>query len=386
MERAHAQAKPIASAKVVAPLASAPPAKAPNVAPSARAEESAKAPANAKAPEAPKAGSKPESPKAAPKAAELGKASAKPVEPAAKSALVAPIGTTAPDDDAARVERSKQLFDAGAKAYEEHRYKDAIDSFRAANALTENPAFSFNIGIAYEDMGDPAMALRHYRDYVRQVPHAPDTDAVEDRIERIEDILAAKGIQQITVLSVPEGARLSIDGKPLGITPWTGELPPGHHEATLELAGYRTESRDFDLPTKRSIDVPITLRTAPVPDHKPVYLTPPPASPGVLSSIHVETWAVLGVGVVSLGTALGFELSRAELEAQARAEAVQVESARLLERARSREAWGRGFFMLGAGMTVTAVVLAVLNQDDPPTGIALGCDAQGCGAGYSGTF
>jgi tetratricopeptide (TPR) repeat protein len=284
--------------------------------------------------------------------------------------------------------KAREVFASGVRAYEERRYKDAIDLFQEANRITANPAFSFNIGIAYEDMGDPAMALRHYRDYLRQLPAAADADAVEERTERIEEILAAKGVQQVSVLSDPPGARLSIDGKAIGVTPWTGEIAPGHHQVTLELAGYRTETRDFDLPRRSSIDVPVTLTAQrPVPMVAP---TPAPVSTrvesGALTRIRPETWVIFGSGVASLGVSLGFELSRSALEERARKEPVQVPSAQFLDQAHDRATWARGFLMLGSGLTLTSLVLAYLNLDEPRANVALACTPTGCGLGMAGRF
>src|SRR5690606_22004450 len=67
-------------------------------------------------------------------------------------------------------ERARLVYERAAQAYAEKRYRDAIDLFQQADALRPNPAFSFNVGIAYEDMGDSAMALRHYRAYLRKLP------------------------------------------------------------------------------------------------------------------------------------------------------------------------------------------------------------------------
>jgi tetratricopeptide (TPR) repeat protein len=285
------------------------------------------------------------------------------------------------------IEKTREVFASGVRAYEERRYKDAIDLFQEANRITANPAFSFNIGIAYEDMGDSAMALRHYREYMRQVPDAPDRDAVDQRIERIEEILAIKGIQQVSILSEPAGARLSIDAQPVGVTPWTGELVPGHHVLTLEIAGYRDEARDFDLPPKRSIDVPVTLRAKDASDEAPVPVEPSTTGSGrVLDPIRPETWAVFGVGLASLGTSVGFELSRVAILSDARREPIQVSSEQLLDKARDQQMWGRGFLMMGTALAVTGVVLAYFNLQAPDPVVTAGCGRTGCGAVISGRF
>ena len=44
------------------------------------------------------------------------------------------------------VDQAKQRFAAGAQAYREHRYKDAIDFFLQANGLDPHPELVFNVG------------------------------------------------------------------------------------------------------------------------------------------------------------------------------------------------------------------------------------------------
>src|SRR6185295_19141018 len=100
----------------------------------------------------------------------------------------------ADDKDAAR-----DRFRQGAQAYSEGRFKDAIDLFFDADRLAPNPAFAYNIGLAYEELGDAANALRWYRSYLRDLPGAPDQAEVEPRIAAAEKHLRDRGVQQVTV-------------------------------------------------------------------------------------------------------------------------------------------------------------------------------------------
>jgi hypothetical protein len=295
----------------------------------------------------------------------------------------------APDPLAEKKLKARELFNSGVKAYEQKRYRDAVDLFLQADSLTENPAFSFNIGIAYEDMGDAAMALRHYRDYLRQLPDAPDEDAVEARIERIEELLAAKGVQQVTVLSNPPNARITVDNITVGITPWTGELTPGRHVAVVDLIGYRSETRDFDLPRKRSIDVPVTMLppVLPIgPEPTAVGTGAQRTAPSAFSRIRPATWAVLGGGVVSLSVALGFEISETAYVGKVDRATDPEQVTMLRQRVLEQRAWKRGFLMLGAGLTITSLVFGYVDQLGPFQDVSAGCDSTQCGLSYSGRF
>src|SRR5580704_3012389 len=82
--------------------------------------------------------------------------------------------------------QAKQHFTAAVQAYREARYKDAIDLFRKANALDPHADLVFNVGQAYEKLGDVANALRSYREYLRLDPAVRDRPAVETSIRNLE--------------------------------------------------------------------------------------------------------------------------------------------------------------------------------------------------------
>jgi tetratricopeptide (TPR) repeat protein len=266
------------------------------------------------------------------------------------------------------VEQVRLVYEQAALAYSEHRYKDAILLFQQADGLRPNPAFSFNIGIAYEDMGDSAMALHYYRTYLRQLPKAADRDEVDQRIRRLERLLADKGLQQVTILSNPASAVVKLDGKPRGVTPWTGEVAAGLHTVMLSLNGYEDETREFDLPPTRAIDVPITLH-APRAKSKSgfVNLNEPEAPAADLAPwqhVRPVTWAVFGAGVAAVGGALGFELARAGFEERSQRSTEPTARTDLHERAQRHEVWAKGLLMLGLGLGLTSIVLGYQDIDD----------------------
>lgn len=357
-----------------------------------------KAPASAPKASAAASATEPKSPPAgnatpAPVAPKTTKVQAPPVVPTVEPTPVVQKTTTTQSN----TEQSKLVYDQAVAAYEEHRYRDAIYLFQQANSLRPNPAFSFNIGTAYEDMGDSAMALLHYRAYLRQLPKAPDREDVEDRIRRLEGVLADKGLQQVTIISNPAQATVILDGKPRGVSPWTGEIAPGAHVVTLALPGYADETRNFDLPSRRSIDVPVTLEkaepkvVAPVIDLNQV---PEPESKSSWEYVRPVTWGVLGVSVASFGAALGFELSRAALEERSEHADSEVGRRKLHQEAERSELWSKSFMMFAIGMGATSLVLGFQNIDDGLEAerqraerVSFGCVSRHeCGVSFSGAF
>jgi hypothetical protein len=269
------------------------------------------------------------------------------------------------------LEEARRVYEEAVKAYEARRYDEAIEQFKHANRLKPNPAFSFNIGVAYQDKGEMEAALRYFRDYLRQLPDASDRAGVTARIRKLEKALQQRGVQQVTVLTRPEAATITIDGEPVGISPWTGELPPGNHEVTASQSGYEMTQRYFDLPPDRAIDVQVTLV-----EEEPVTLeaeeAPPPPKPERpkveerlwYSDVRPVTWGVAGVAVVSLGVSLMLEVSRSSSQDEAVTAMDPEVRDSLLDTAQSRRSWSDAFLLLGLGMGATSGALIYSDVSD----------------------
>ncbi|HVU00655.1 MAG TPA: PEGA domain-containing protein [Polyangiaceae bacterium] len=318
---------------------------------------------------------------------------------AACAAVLVALGlhaSQASADAAADREASRERFRLGAQAYSEGRFKDAIDLFRDADRLSENPAFSYNIGQAYEELGDAANALRWYRAYLRALPEAPDQAEVQPRVAAAERHLAERGVQQVTVLSSPEGATVSLDGRRVGVAPWTAELTPGTHQLGLELKGYADGSSTFELPKDHAIDVVVPLHR--LPDPVTVTVTTQAASACAdrgseswVSRVGPVTWATLGVGVAGLGAALGLELSRSAAEDAARHAPTNLAGADEYHRATSLETASRVALAAGGAVTILGGVLFYLDvskhsRSSEHVGAAFGCSGGGCTVGARGAF
>ncbi|MEJ7735245.1 MAG: PEGA domain-containing protein [Polyangiaceae bacterium] len=299
------------------------------------------------------------------------------------------------------IETARARYKEGALAFQQKRYKDAIDLFLEADRLASSPAFAFNVAIAYEAMGDTASTLRWLRTYLRRAPDAADRPAVEERIRSHEQKLAARGVQQVTLLSTPEGATVELDGRAVGVTPWTGEIAPGSHEAVLQLRGWLDARQRFELAADRASDVSIALSAAPAesaPTATGAADTGAPAPAGTeVGRIGPLTWIALGAGVVGLGGALGFELARSGAEDSAREAPTQVETAEHLDDMEGRRTVARVLLGVGGAALLTGGVLLVVDlasgsgSGSEPSAraaprFAAGCDLAGCGALLRGGF
>jgi len=198
--------------------------------------------------------------------------------------------------------RARLLFEKGVNAYREGRYYDAVDIFLETNRLYPDPKLSFNVGKAFEGMGNPAGALRYYREYLRRSPDAPDAQEVETHVHQLEQTLSQKGLQQLSVLSSPDGATVKLDGQAVGVTPWTGESFAGKHRIVVEAAGFLRHESVIEIDPHRARDFNVELQKEPSkPDPSLLAKT---ATPAVEPKISPFTLATLATGIGLLGGAL----------------------------------------------------------------------------------
>lgn len=303
-------------------------------------------------------------------------------------------GSEAPSEE--RVAEAKARYQEGARAYAEQRYKDAVDLFLAADHIVSSAPLSFNIARAYEKLGDSSGALAFYRDYLRRDPAAKNAAEVRGFIESLEDKLAQKGVQQLSVRSTPKGATVVIDGEPVGVTPWTGDLPPGAHRVTLELRGYGATQRDIELSPHDALDEEFSLEPEAEGEgvRPPVPLAPPSAraqQPDQAPSFGVWPYVALGAGAAALGGALYFEIARRDAEDDARGEPTQIGYHDAYERMESRQTASRVLAGVGGALALTGGALLVIElvskpKDDARADAVLGCGPLGCSVAARGRF
>ncbi|MHB1846047.1 MAG: outer membrane protein assembly factor BamD [Deltaproteobacteria bacterium] len=85
---------------------------------------------------------------------------------------------------------AKARYEAGLREYHAGDFAHAIDDFKAADALHESPALSFDIAQAYEKEADLPNARRYYAQYLERKPNADDRPSVEATIASIDAKLA----------------------------------------------------------------------------------------------------------------------------------------------------------------------------------------------------
>jgi len=326
----------------------------------------------------------------------------------------------AADDNAESGALARARLEEADRAYREGRYRDAITAYLAADRLEPNPALQLALGKSYEQLNETSRALASYREYFNRAPHAGDRAHVQERVTALARQLAQRGVQQVSISSVPVGASVLIDDKELGVTPIYVDLTPGQHHLEFRYKGYTSAGLDFELAAEQPLNVMTTLVPARASDASsvPVAATvavesepaapmlapkvetappPPPAttdqkpSGGAGSTYRTIGFAALGTSVVALGVAMTFELMRSHSESLAKQEDEQIAFKETLDTMEAQQTWAQVFAITAGVLAATGGILLLLasqSSESPPNpgGVALACTATECSALYRRVF
>ncbi|MBX3128531.1 MAG: tetratricopeptide repeat protein [Polyangiaceae bacterium] len=195
-----------------------------------------------------------------------------------------------------------KLFEESADRYREGKFDDAAALLERAYALHPEPVLLYNLGRAYEGLGESEKAIDAYKRYLEGTPDAKDRGALERRIETLER-------------QVAERQRLA------------------------------EERRRLEEERKRR-------PAEPVPQPKPV------ASSGA----GPWPWVVAGVGVASVGVGAIFGLQAQAKRDDAENELIQRRAAETFRNAETSASTANVFFIAGTVITGAGVTWIILDQ------------------------
>lgn len=166
-------------------------------------------------------------------------------------------------------EEARKAFAEGQAADKAEDWQTAIEHYQHANDLVPHHFALYNIARDYERLGQLREAAVWYGRYVEAAPPSSDRDKVQRLLVELK-LRPAK----LTVKSTPPGARVTIDGQKVGVTPYLASIRGGGHRVSVELDG-QTDERDVALEYGEPETVELTLRGVtkrPTPTVKPVGL------------------------------------------------------------------------------------------------------------------
>lgn len=273
--------------------------------PAAPAKEKAAAPAK---PEPKAAEAKAEAPKADAKPAADAKA-AKPAAADAKAAPAKPADKPKPPDKKTK-DAARKAYGEGDAAFKAGDFAGAYAGFSKANELIPSVQAAYWTAKAIDGQGKSEDAIAAYDKLLADPGIASLGDEkTNDAKARLAD-LKAKQVGEVTVVTTPPGATISIDGTPQpGETPTTVKLPPGPHKITLVAAGFEPKEVDVDVKggekAEQKLELVAKAPPPPPPAPEPVVEAPAPPPPPPPPPPRSKVPAYITLGIAGAGAVVG---------------------------------------------------------------------------------
>jgi hypothetical protein len=196
------------------------------------------------------------------------------------------------------LEVARAAFQRGVELFHEGNFEAALAEFQKANQNGPSFRILYNIAQAYFELHDYVAALKYYKQYLTngaaEVPAARKTQ-VEETITKLENRIAYLNIS----VSV-DGAQVSVDDVPVGISPLSGPVPvnPGPRRVSAAKVGMPTASRSLTLAGADRADISLDLRPSSRKALPADFAAPSTsASPAKSKSAHSRVPLITGLAV-----------------------------------------------------------------------------------------
>lgn len=107
------------------------------------------------------------------------------------------------------------------------------------------------------DKGRDAIAERRYCERCTEVT----LRSTADELMAALTAGTAKNAGKVKITSTPSGARVHIDGTPIGVTPLEYNLKSGAHKVTLTAEGHKDDARDIDIRRGETTQVDVLMQS-----------------------------------------------------------------------------------------------------------------------------
>ena len=286
---------------------------------------------------------------------------------------------------AARSPEANQLYEQARSAMKEGDPAAALDRFERLLELVEGDEretwqMLLGVALAHEHLGHMTSAIEAYRRFLGRSEAHPSVmddawrarrDLTAEKIAVLEqEVLLERGL--ISVSSTPSGARLLVDGEPVGLhgaatTPFAAYLKPGRHTLRLELEGHQPVELVVRavVGQREPFAVSLTVRSQPP---EPASTVPAPAAEEAPGAPWPAWGFVAGGGGLLVGGSVAFGLAvadrdeQASLDPAAGEEAFTARHATLTERMQLKEAVAWSLWGVGAAAIIGGVVWVLLDR------------------------
>ena len=215
---------------------------------------------------------------------------------------------------------ARQHFLAGQDYYTQGRYEKTIAEFEEAYRLDPRPLLLFNIGQAWEKLGDLVKAVDFLKRYLEADPNNEDRTTLLNKVASLQERLDNTGVQ---IKCAEADATVYVDGKEVGKTPVAGivKLDAGAHKIQVSKKGFEDFKMTVAVTAGQSVPVDVALEAGQA-GPPPAAVTPPSIGESEgegetgetdvqvdtgkkVEALDVVPWVIAGVGVIGVGVGWG---------------------------------------------------------------------------------
>lgn len=245
----------------------------------------------------------------------------------ATSLLAQPIIAFAdkPAPTEAQKTEARARYERGLKLYDQGAYEAALVEMRRAYELAPTYKILYNLGLIHRQLNDYAAALDSFTQYLAEGGKKVDAKRhaeIEHHISDLKPLVAT-----LTIVVDVEGAEVSIDDAPVGMSPLAGPITVnvGKRRITAKIPGKPPASRVVTVAGSDTVNVKLeladpTAKTAPTDNAvvvKPKDETPKTTEPS--RQIPWLAWGVTGAfaagaittGIITMSSASSLDDKRA---------------------------------------------------------------------------
>lgn len=218
-----------------------------------------------------------------------------------------------PADPPSGTTEHESALKSGLEHYAQGNFVTAIATWESLLAtIGEQRGYKvlYNLGLAYQQIGDVTHAIERYRAFMKQVAERPYADAnltarAEDAGKRVADLQSTHG--SVFVKPPARGAAVltrvgTADARAAGYVVW---LAPGTHSVEVFVGTSRAKMVRVEVVRGEQVEVDTTP-----PDEPPPPVTPPrdPVPERATATSARTTWLLVGGGVTLASLALPLSL------------------------------------------------------------------------------
>ncbi len=269
--------------------------------------------------------------------------------------------------------RAKKRFQEGVALFASEDYSGALEAFEESYRLSPKVLVQFNKAMCYKALyryADAIKTFEQFLDGVEERAHRKKVSWAKDALNELEELVG-----KLTILEAPDNARLSINDKVVGMTPFRSplNLDPGRYHIDVSKPGFESLSTNITVVSGAQVRLRAVLTPLEETASGPVELAAPLAAEqtgepmdgeeeGGASALLISSIITGGLGIIAAGVG-GYFIYERERDIQELDDANNAaEWNETAENATAREPGIAMAFVASGVLLTSAVILFVLDQ------------------------